>query len=105
MPLFRFHRGSLEDSLKTTIVVNSIEDLLNKIIHLELVSWRNVDFKKDITSYEIHIEGKKTFDSRIGWYSHKVDIRFDDTLWVVGYLSEPLNSYYLRVKANDLNFR
>jgi len=31
MPLFRYHRGSLEESMKTIIEVNSLDDLKKKL--------------------------------------------------------------------------
>lgn len=91
MPLFRFHRGGLHESLRTTVVVkNGIE--LCKIItnsfdyKMRHKNKRSVRLK--ITPYP----DDNNFDERIGWYTHMVSVHFleDDTMEFIGFLSEPL---------------
>ena len=53
--LFRFHRGLLEDSLKTVIEIHSFEQLL-----LHIVS--EMDMELSSISYEPYV-----YDERIGW--------------------------------------
>ncbi len=98
MPLFRFHRGGLEESLKTTIVVKNFNDLYTAIAN-----------EFDITaswSASIEIEpypAENNFDARIGWHTHLVTANiYDKEKYVpVGYLSELLSPAVLYFK-NDL---
>jgi hypothetical protein len=39
MPLFRFHRGGLHDSLQTTIIVKSMEELQRAIMSSSLANY------------------------------------------------------------------
>lgn len=82
MPLFRYHRGSLEDSLNTTIYVKTIKELI-------------LDISKhwDQTHMKIEKYGDK-IDPRIGWFTHIVLIKhegffFKVDFFSVGFLSEP----------------
>lgn len=45
--LFRFHRGSLEDSLATTIEVSSFAELLDKVMETYGDNISNIKIKKD----------------------------------------------------------
>lgn len=98
MALFRLHRGGLEESLKTTVVVKNMNDLLGVIA----------------TSYEVNVNwsasveiepypADNNFDARIGWYTHLVSANiYDKDKYVpVGYLSELLSPTVLYFK-NDL---
>ena len=61
--LFRFHRGSLEDSMNTVREIASYNHLL-KIINDDWKSW-GVELEKiDIKPY--------VYDERIGWDTHIV---------------------------------
>ena len=85
MPLFRKHRGSLEDSLKTTIVVKNMAHL-KQCIKDDWEPWMvNKDFKIQIDTYY------GACDFRCGWYTQLVlaDLLAKDTFVPVGYLSEP----------------
>jgi hypothetical protein len=92
MPLFRFHRGSLEDSLKTTIVVKKFNDLVKAIVlafseeAINGMTW-GAQFK--IIPYP---EEGNNFNPRIGWYTHMVlcNIFEEEKMHPVGFLSEPL---------------
>ena len=96
MPLFRKHRGSLKDSLETTIIVKDIADL-RKAIYEDWAEWEgalNVDnkpFTKD--SFKIKIVAYYgECDYRCGWYTQLVsaDLIEPDKFMVVGFLSEPM---------------
>lgn len=54
MPLFRFHRGGLEESLKTTVIVRSISELKN-IIHDNWSAWNECDQIKNLHDFDIKI--------------------------------------------------
>lgn len=91
MPLFRFHRGQLKDSLKTTIIVKSEEELI-KVIFYSQVDWNPLlkieDIKIEIKPYP----ESNNFDSRIGWYTHMVyQKKPEPFIGVVGFLSEKLD--------------
>lgn len=83
MALFRKHRGQLIDSLKTTIIVNSLDDLR------KLIQEGNVDIQIKVEAYP-HLES--CFDKRIGWYTHIVlsDRFAAGEFQPEGFLSEPL---------------
>jgi len=91
MPLFRFHRGGLDESLKTVVVVKNMHDLM-KIIscyHEKITGKEKYDFGIMIGPYPAE---SKNFDERIGWYTQMVtsDIIEHGTFVPVGFLSEPL---------------
>ena len=80
MPLFREHRGQLIDSLKTTVIVNNMNELyahLTKIFDLKYMR---------IVIEPYPAEGEN-FDKRIGWYTQIIILEEDG---VLGFLSEPL---------------
>ncbi len=91
MPLFRFQRGSLEESLKTTIIVKTFNEMVKAIVlsfddrMLERQNW-GAEFK--VIPYPI--EGEN-FDLRIGWYTQMVltNIYEKDKMQPIGFLSEP----------------
>ena len=109
MPLFRFHRGSLEDSLSTTVIVKSIDELKNVIIcsfngftDIEYF-YRNNDMEIKIKPYQF--ENNNNFDKRTGWYMQIVTIKsfYDDEGHVVsGFLSEPFQFERKLDKPHDL---
>lgn len=87
MPLFRPHRGTLEDSLKRTVIVNNIHDLCQEV-QKEVESWVNTP----ITPEYIIIEDY-CFDERIGWHTQIVKtsiLHANQNFGVIGFLSEPL---------------
>lgn len=98
MPLFRFHRGSLADSLQTTILVKNKKELRQAVKqHISEVYYMNSpdDFELEISPYPS--EGNN-FDSRIGWFTYMValTITCPDNANVksiyaspIGFLSEP----------------
>lgn len=81
MALFRFHRGSLNESLKTTVIVKNTQELKKHI--LRELEWTN----PELSSMKIEQYGDDCFDSRIGWYTYIVT----DKDGVLGFLSEPLS--------------
>jgi hypothetical protein len=93
MALFRFQRGSLEESLKTTIIVNNINDLLERIIK-ELNANGLKGEKESIGKYGIEIGQHQSFDNRCGWYTHLVSCRIGNgNFFAIGFLSEPLDEW------------
>lgn len=100
MPLFRFHKGTLEESLKTTIIVNSYTDMVAKVIasfDQDFIGWMDWHPKFEILPYP---NKKYNFDARTGWYTHMVvaNLYEADILHPIGYLSEP---FY--IKENNIN--
>ena len=97
MPLFRFHRGSLKESLKTTVIVKNKSELINVILKGNLFNIPKLEIKQYIDfsieiclPYELTIE--QSFDPRCGWYTHYVSINIGEKekFFMVGMLSEPL---------------
>lgn len=74
MPLFRFHRGSLQDSLNTTIKVKNMEELRQACQPFV----NEMFWMKDSNNFSLNIEPYPSihlcFDSRIGWYTHLVTL-------------------------------
>lgn len=66
MTLFRFHRGSLEESMKTCVEVSTIESLLRVI---------EIEFECIIPLNAATLESKLyCYDSRIKWDTYLVSI-------------------------------
>lgn len=87
MPLFRRHRGGLQESLATTIIVHSQEDIINSCLSCELTgSWQI-----NLLIEPYWSEGNN-FDSRIGWYTQMVtgNLYCENEWHIIGFLSEPL---------------
>lgn len=91
MPLFRFHRGGLHDSLQTTIIVKTFNDMVKAIVMSfdeNMISQQKLGAKFEVVPYpsEDHC-----FDSRIGWYTQIVttNIFEEDKMHPIGFLSEP----------------
>jgi hypothetical protein len=91
MPLFRFHRGSLEASLQTTIIVKELNDIILAIVTSELVQATGQDWEAKFCIKPYPEEGHN-FDVRIGWFTQIVtaNVYEKDVMHVVGFLSEPL---------------
>ena len=93
MALFRFHRGGLHESLQTTIVVKTFNDVVKAIV----MSFDEEMLKKQTWGAAFKIipypEEGKNFDHRIGWYTQMVLCNFyeEGKMHPVGFLSEPLN--------------
>lgn len=88
MPLFRFQRGGLDESIATTVIVKTPLDLF------AVISQSAPDgcpWKAAIEIEPYPSEGKN-FDPRTGWYTHIVlaNIVEPDKMHPVGFLSEPL---------------
>ena len=91
MPLFRFHRGGLHESLQTTVVVKTFNDMVKEI----LMSFDEEMLKRQ--TWGAHFEVKPypddgyNFDPRIGWYTQIVSCNLyeENKLHPVGFLSEP----------------
>lgn len=96
MPLFRFHRGLLAESLKTTIIVENLNDIIKAIfLSNEVIGLNNKPewaVKFDVRPYPSE---DRCFDARIGWYTQLVTANLDeeDRMDVIGFLSEPLKIY------------
>lgn len=94
MPLFRFHKGSLEESLKTTIIVKDFNELKKIIVeamkHWMFINEENPEIELKINPYPL----EDNFDTRIGWYTHMVTARYEKTTaHPIGFLSEPLQNH------------
>lgn len=98
MPLFRFHRGGLDESLKTTVIVKNMEELKEVIkdswfdfLDIPTVKSNFEDFDvKVFIPYDLTLE--QSFDKRCGWYQHYVscDILEKGNFHMTGFLSEPM---------------
>jgi hypothetical protein len=92
MALFRFHRGGLADSLKTTIIVKNREELRNAVKQAVTEMYfieSPDDFKLEIFPYPLE---DKNFDPRIGWFTQMVTLQVKNiNAAPVGFLSEPLD--------------
>ena len=92
MALFRFHRGGLHESLQTTIIVKTFNDVVKAIVMSfddEMLKAQQWGAKFEIIPYP---ELGNTFDQRIGWYTQMVlcNLYEEDKMHPVGFLSEPL---------------
>ena len=96
MPLFRLHRGGLAESLATTIVVKTLNDVVRAVV----MSLDDELFKKQEWGARFSIEpypsAGKNFDPRIGWFTQIVlcNLYEKDKMHPVGFLSEPLEVYH-----------
>lgn len=105
MPLFRLHRSTYKESIKTTQIVNSIDHLRVIIMH-EHLNWclqaherLNMNVMRKLADFDIKIEipykldKLQSFDERCGWYTHYVSANLfeKDSYFMVGFLSEPLD--------------
>lgn len=93
MPLFRFHRGGLSESLITTIIVKNKWDLKEKLYY-EQLKWRTnlrlCDFEMQIQPYP---DESNNFDARIGWYTQIIMVKMqNESFHPIGFLSEPLDA-------------
>lgn len=89
MPLFRFHKGSLSQSIHTTIIVKNTSDLTNVIRHsYDGCLGLNNKFQIKMSPYPTT---EACFDERIGWYTQIVtcDILEKNIFVPHGFLSEP----------------
>ena len=96
MPLFRFHRGGLHESLQTTVIVKTPDDLSN-IAFDAMKQWVNIQSINDI---ELTIEPYLTENNFIlesvgthKWYQLKCKVKnphFSNiAAHPLGFLSEP----------------
>lgn len=84
MPLFRFHRGSLKDSLATTVIVVNADDLYKAICNE--YDMKSLPHPLTVVPYP---NEELCFDDRIGWYTQIVTTVINDERIVIGFLSEP----------------
>ena len=88
MPLFRFQRRTLSESLATTIIVNNVDELLEKLAQY----WeeRGITTRDLMYQWQCAVDKEQAFDLRCGWYTHRVvfQVRNSDPM-VCGFLSEP----------------
>ena len=102
MPLFRFHRGGLHESLQTTVLVKNDIELMIVIassLDYEMLKNNNWGARLKIIPYP----DENNFDARIGWYTHMVlgNILKEDVMHPIGFLSEPLECILDCVEDND----
>lgn len=100
MALFRLCRGTLEDSLSTTVIVHTINEIKEAVKQALLAPWlEDKRYKLKIREFNIKIrlpyekiELHKALDKRCGWYTHYVcaDVLEEGVFKMVGILSEPL---------------
>lgn len=91
MPLFRFHRGGLDESLKTTIIVRTFNDMVKAIIDSfdeKMIANARWGARFSVEAYP---DKESCFDKRIGWYTQIVctNLFEEDKMNPVGFLSEP----------------
>lgn len=86
MPIFRYHRGGLEDSLKTVVLVKSLKDI--EKIAMDFWSDFNLTDKKINIKVQPYLP---EIDYRIGWFTQIVMCDFPDpgVFYPIGFLSEP----------------
>jgi hypothetical protein len=91
MPLFRFHRGNLSESLETTIIIKDILELM-EIIKKSYINYIPLNIDNISLTIEPYPSEKNNFDSRIGWYTQMVasDAYEKGRFIPEGFLSEPL---------------
>ena len=91
MALFRKHRGGLAESLQTTIVVKTFNDIVKAIVMDNDLIKANPPWGAKF-SIEPYPSAEDNFDSRIGWYTHIVctNLYEEGKMHPVGFLSEPL---------------
>lgn len=90
MPLFRFHRPSLEESLKTTIIVKTFNDVVKAIVFDD--SFMAEHHRGGaIFSVQPYPDEANNFDKRIGWFTQIVTVNLykEDEMVPIGFLSEP----------------
>lgn len=89
MALFRFHRGSLQESLMTTRKVKNMLELL-LVIKEDYEGW---GFKRlSIKKIEPYPSATNNFDARCGWFTHIVMVSYNNKKAVpAGFLSENLD--------------
>ena len=90
MPLFRFHRSGLHESLQTTIIVKTFNDMVKAIVFADSVIEANPPWGARFLVEPYIIDGN-CFDPRIGWYTQIVTTNLyeEDKMHPVGFLSEP----------------
>jgi hypothetical protein len=91
MPLFRFHRGQLDDSLKTTVIVKNMTDLMTVIKQsYDMFKGEKNNNFGIITGF--YPDEHNCFDKRCGWFTQLVtcDILERGIFLPEGFLSEPL---------------
>lgn len=79
MPLFRFHRGGLGESMQTTVEVSDRADLCSKV----RTEWGFPPFEDDELQVVPYVH-----DPRIGWNTHIVSILNG---CVVGFTDGPID--------------
>ena len=93
MALFRFHKGSFQESILTTVIVKDIKELIEICAH----DWIETSPLFCLgTQYQWHlrITRETMFDERCGWYSHFVIFGIKpDECYPVGFISEPLDEW------------
>jgi hypothetical protein len=91
MPLFRFQKGSLDESLKTTIIVKTFNEMVKAILDSfeePIITRAHWGASFAIKPYPSQ---NNCFDARIGWYTQIVTTNFleQNKMQPIGYLSEP----------------
>lgn len=98
MPTFRFHKGSLEESMETCVVVKNKHELAIELSghnHAYDVFGKDAKgvFMGSVVSTENLIIKEYCFDKRIGWNTHIVLVKprcVTQDPYVVGFLSDNL---------------
>lgn len=99
MALFRKHRGSLKESLETTVIVHNKQDICNALNKEFFMLTEEVFYDerkpREIESWcltpdDLFISPDVCYDSRIGWYTQYVRVEKKCTSYVIGMISEPL---------------
>lgn len=100
MPIFRFHRGSLEDSMKTCFIVKDKKELYEKICRFNKLTNKErstedlICISENIPSEESLSVKNYIYDERIGWHTQIVIVKNRCVTidpYMIGFLSEPFN--------------
>lgn len=84
MPLFRFNRKTLDESLKTAIIVTNIDDIIKAALEeFDNIPHTNYGLKVSINYNRLNLIVN-------GWLNHKVcmNLYMDKIMTPIGFLSE-----------------
>ena len=96
MPLFRFHKGSLDESLRTTVTIKNVVELMRLLV--------KHNWEYDHIEIEPYPDGQNCFDPRCGWYTHIVICIKDNVRLPAGFLSEGMiDNFTIRSSKNVSN--
>ena len=94
--LFRYHRGTLEESMKTVVEIVSMD-------HLKSLLGKPYDLYSCLVIQDVKIE-PYAYDERIRWDSYIVKVKIDNSYYVEGFLNQDPKEYFKsKEKMSDLD--